>query len=128
MVIKKRRTQKEEKVIMKKLTINIEESPRELATEKSVCDIVSDYTELSERVNFKLVNSSKNETKEFTLEDFNNENDGLTRKEFISKVLELTIERCLVNTGRELAYQDDNGAEKTRIEKLPKYTNVIMVI
>ena len=77
---------------------------------------------------FKLVNSAKNEAKVFSLEDFNNENDGLTRKEFIAKVQELTIERCLVNTGRELAYQDDNGTEKTRIEKLPKYTNVIMVI
>lgn len=113
---------------MKKLTINIEESPRELTIEKSVCDIVSDYAELDERVLFTLVNSGKNETKEFSLEDFNAENDGLTRKEFISKVNELTIERCLVNTGRELAYQDENGNQKTRIEKLPKYTRVKMVI
>ena len=113
---------------MKKLTINIEESPRELATEKSVCDIVSDYAELDERVLFTLINSTKNEKKEFSLEDFNQENDGLTRKEFISKVNELVIEKCIVNTGRELAYQDENGNQKTRIEKLPKYTLVKMII
>ena len=113
---------------MKKLTINIEESPRELATEKSVCDIVSDYAELNERVIFTLVNSAKNEEKSFTLEDFNAENDGLTRKEFISKVQELELIRCVVNTGREIAYQDEDGKQKTRIEKLPKYTKVKMTI
>ena len=113
---------------MKKLTINIEEAPRELATEKSVCDVIKDYTELSERINFKIINSSNNTEKVFTIEDFNKEDDGLTRKEFIASVKELRIERCVVNTGRELAYQDDNGAQKTRIEKLPKYTNVVMVI
>lgn len=115
---------------MKKLTINIEESPRELACEKLVSDIVADYLELNERVNFTLVNSSKNnEEKSFSLEQFNKEEDGLTRREFISKVLELRIEKCVVNTGREIAYQEEKtGENKTRIEKLPKYTNVIMVI
>lgn len=113
---------------MKKKTINIEELPREMATEKSVCDIVSDYLELNERIEFTLVNSTTNEEKNFTLEDFNNEKDNLTRKEFISRVSELEIINCVVNTGREIAYQDKEGNSKTRIEKLPKFTRVKMVI
>ena len=52
---------------MKRLIVNVEESPRELATKKSVCDIVADYTELTERVNFKVIHES-GEVKEFTLE------------------------------------------------------------
>ena len=113
---------------MKKLTINIEEAPRELATEKSVCDIVADYTELSERVNFEIVHEDGT-IKKFSLEDFNNENDGLTRKEFIAKVLELQVVKCVVNTGREIAYLDEkDGKNKTKVEKLPKYTNVKMLI
>ena len=113
---------------MKKLTINIEELPRELQAEKTVCDVISDYLDLNERIEFVLINSSKNEEKKFTLEDFNAEKDGLTRKEFISKVNELIIQNCVVNTGREIAYQDKDGNSKTRVEKLPKYTFVKMVI
>ena len=113
---------------MKKKTINIEELPREMATEKSVCDIVSDYVELDERIEFTLVNTATNEEKNFTIEDFNNEKDELTRKEFISKVNELEIINCVVNTGREIAYQDKDGNQKTRIEKLPKFTKIRMVI
>lgn len=119
---------KEEKKIMKKLSVNVEELPRELATEKSVCDIIKDYVELNERVNFKLVDSKNNTTKEFTLEQFKNEEDNLTRREFIANVIELVIVKCVVNTGRELAYQDEDGKQKTRIEKLPKYTNITMTI
>lgn len=113
---------------MKKLTINIEESPRELATEKSVCDIIKDYLELDERVYFVVIDSKNDAQLEFTLEDFKNENDNLTRRQFIASVIELELTRCVVNTGRELAYQDEEGKQKTRIEKLPKYTRVVMKI
>ena len=113
---------------MKRLIVNVEESPRELATEKSVCDIVKDYVELDERVSFKLVDSKNNTSKEFTLEEFKNEEDNLTRREFIANVLELEIIRCVVNTGKEIAYQDEDGKQKTRIEKLPKYTRITMTI
>lgn len=113
---------------MKKLTINIEESPRELSCEKSVCDIIKDYADLNERVFFKLEDSKNGTSLEFTLEDFNNENDGLSRRQFIASVQELELTRCVVNTGRELAYQDEDGKQKTRIEKLPKYTRVLMKI
>lgn len=112
---------------MKKLSINVEELPRELATEKSVCDIIKDYADLSERIEFSVIHEDGT-TKKFTLEDFNNEEDGLTRIEFIASVEELQVVKCVVNTGREIAYQGEDGKQKTRIEKLPKYTTVKMFI
>lgn len=113
---------------MKRLIVNVEESPRELATEKSVCDVVKDYLELNERIEFTLIDSKNNNEKKFTLEDFQKEEDNLTRREFISNVKELKIIRCVVNTGKEIAYQDEDGKQKTRIEKLPKYTAITMII
>lgn len=113
---------------MKKLTINAEELPREQKSVVSVCDVIKGEMDYAEKITFKVIDQKNGNEKTFTLEDFKADNDGLTRREFMADVQELIIYNVVVNTGREIAYQDEDGKSKTRIEKLPKFKNITMKI
>ena len=122
------KTQEGKKEGMKKTTYNVEKLPREQKSVVSVCDVIKSELEYAEKIEFKVIDSVKNVEKNFTLEDFKNDNDGLTRREFMSDVLELVIENHTLNTGREIAYQDEDGKQKTKIEKLPLFKKITMTI
>lgn len=112
---------------MKKTTIRIETSPRELTIEKKVCDIIAEYTEIETLVEFEIVESS-GENKKFSLKDFLEENDNLTRREFISPVSSLEVYDYILNTGIIETYTDKNGIVKERQQKLNTKTKVIIYI
>ena len=101
---------------MKRIIYNIEEAPRELQIEKCVLDVIKDYIELDTKTEFTLITSDKE--LHFTSEEFNREEDNLTRKDLTRIVEELVIQNYVLNTGKTLNYQDENGVVKSRIEKL----------
>ena len=104
---------------MKKTTIRIETAPRELSVTKKVCDIVADYVGLDTEIKFTLIHlDSPENKKEFTLKEFESEEDNLTRKEFISEVEEVKIIDYLLNTGITESYTNKNGEEKERTQIL----------
>ena len=110
---------------MKKRIFNIEESPRDLTIEKCVLDIIKDYIDFDTRTEFTLITSEKE--LHFTSEEFNKEEDNLTRKDLTRIVEELEIQNYVLNTGKTLSYQDENGVVKTRIEKINTLYRVKMI-
>ena len=114
---------------MKKTTFNVEELPREQKSIVSVCDIIKAEMDYAEKITFKVIDEKNNKEKIFTLDDFKQDNDGLTRREFMADVNELIYVNHTINTGREICYQDEKtGENKTKIEKLPKCKEITMKI
>ena len=90
---------------------------RELTVKKSVGEIINDYIDFAENTEFCVVNSSNENEKTFSKDDYLAENDGLSRVEIFKEIKELHILENYVATGKYLiSYKPDKENPEKRVE------------
>ena len=106
---------------LKNTWVDYSRTEREILTEKKVLDCISDYLDYDEDTTYQVMKENGEELEEFTRIDFKNQSEKLNIKFFtLTRVVKkLTIIENLINTGKDIAYQE-NGKEKTRKEIIVK--------
>lgn len=102
---------------MKEITIDVISRPRELGCKKRLGDILNDYAELDTKCVVEVINGDK--VFNFSMEDYQKQEDGLTRKELFKEVQEIKIINHKLNSGNKETYTDKKTGEvKERQEVL----------
>ena len=103
-------------------------SEREILTEKNVLDSISEFVDYEEDTEFNIHKEDNSYKTTFTRKDFIAQNEKLNLNFFMltRKVKQLNVFEELVNTGKDISY-NDKGEEKTRKEIIVKYRVVEII-
>ena len=104
----------------KEIWLDFSKTVRTQTTRKVVGDEIASYCELNEFTEFEIVNSKTGNSKNFSVIDWNNETDGLSRVEIFKEIQEMEITENFMATGKFLVIEkkDENGktSQSSKVE------------